>query len=144
LSDVTGVWDPHGEAPLGTRAIALTDSQTPSPSLDVLGRCSRAESCEGGPPLLGVAAKLHFLNGPLMNRKVAAPESRLAAALNAGCSDGDIIEEFYWRALGRRPTAAESEHWRREAASQDQDERRKRLEDFLWAMLNSREFTTNH
>jgi hypothetical protein len=144
LSDVTGVWESHGEAPLGTRAIELVGSQTPSLSLDILGRCSRSESCESGPPILGVPAKLHFLNGPLMNRKVAAAEGRLAAALNAGRSDGEIIDEFYWRALGRPPSAAESEFWRREVASENQQERRKRLEDFLWAMLNSREFATNH
>jgi len=85
---------------------------------------------------------LHLLNGELLNRKIASPEGRLARLIEAGRSDDSIVEEFYLRALCRYPSEEERAHWRRAAATGGGARgRRESLEDFLWSLLTSREFT---
>jgi hypothetical protein len=146
LADVTGVADRYGDLPDRTRAVALVDPAVPSESLDILGRCSRQISCDvpgasGG----GLAAKLHLINGPLINRKITDPEGRLARTIASGLSDRRLIEEFYLSALGRFPDDLESAFWSEKLkATADPPGRRSLLEDFLWGLLNCREFRTNH
>jgi hypothetical protein len=144
IADVSDVPDHYGGEPLGTRAITLFDPQTPAESLDVLGRCSRAETCEEPAAAGGLPAKLHLLNGPLVNRKVAAPEGVLHRRILAGWSNEQIVADFYWRALSRPPSTGELSFWSRQLAELEPAERRARLEDFVWCLLNCREFATNH
>jgi hypothetical protein len=92
----------------------------------------------------GLSTRLHLLNGPLVNAKIASPSGRLHASLNRGWSNEEIVREFYLRALGREPLAEEFSWWRSELAASETGERRARLEDFVWGLMNSREFTTNH
>jgi hypothetical protein len=146
LADVTGIADRYGDLPDRTRAVALIDPAVPSESLDILGRCSRQISCdEPGASGGSLAAKLHLINGPLINRKITDPGGRLARAIASGLSDRRLIEEFYLSALGRFPDDRESAFWgeKLEAAA-DPPARRSLLEDFLWGLLNCREFRTNH
>ncbi len=50
--------------------------------------------------------------------------------------DADSVENLYLRTLSRRPTPEERTHW---AGSGDEDRK-----DLFWALLNSKEFGTNH
>lgn len=143
IADVTGVANRYGGQPAGTRAISLYDPRTNAPALDILGRCSRDTSCEsdftgGG----GLSARLHMINGPLLNAKIADPAGRLQRLLRGGAATGKIVEEFYLRALGRRPTSAEADYWADEIGPEGAA-RGEKLEDFLWSLLNGRDFTTN-
>src|SRR4029079_15302763 len=104
-ADVTGVADSYG------RAISQFDVTTPAPSLDVLGRCTRSASCEGEAGKGGLPAKLHLLNGELINRKIASKDGRLHKRIAEGKSDAEIVRQVYARALGRVPTEAESNQW---------------------------------
>ncbi len=146
LVDVTGVPEPYADFPAGTRAVALVGPQVASGSLDVLGRCPRQGSCEapaatGG----GLAASLHRLNGPLVNRRLTAPEGRLRSLLAVGRPEIDVLREFYLRALGRPPSAPEQVFWDRQFSEAGSAEARARLlEDAVWSLLSDREFTTNH
>jgi hypothetical protein len=144
ICDVTGVWETYGDLPPGTLAIELIDAGASSESLDALGRCSREASCEEAVLAGGLSTRLHLLNGPLVNAKIASPSGRLHASLNGGSSNEEIVREFYLRALGREPSAGELSWWRSELAASETRERRTRLEDFVWGLMNSREFTTNH
>lgn len=146
LGDVTGISDRYADLPMGTRAIALVDPAVPSESLDILGRCTRQESCDdSGAPQGGLSAKLHLLNGALINRKIVDPAGRLARAVESKLTDKRVIEDFYLSALGRFPLARESEYWEHELeGAADGSDRRLIVEDFLWGLLNSREFRTNH
>jgi hypothetical protein len=144
ICDVTGVWETYGDLPPGTRAIELIDAGASSESLDALGRCSREASCEEAVLAGGLSTRLHLLNGPLVNAKIASPSGRLHASLNGGSSNEEIVREFYLRALGREPSAGELSWWRSELPASETRERRTRLEDFVWGLMNSREFTTNH
>jgi len=144
LVDVTGVPARYGDEPLGTRAIALVHGDSKSESLDVLGRCSRRESCEGKALAGGLPRKLHLLNGPLINSKLQAADGPLHKMIDAGKSDDQIVEDLYLRALSREPREEERKHWRSALKAADAAERRRKLEDFAWSLLNCREFVTNH
>ncbi|MCI0461873.1 MAG: DUF1549 and DUF1553 domain-containing protein [Gemmataceae bacterium] len=144
LAQVTGVSDRYGDEPLGTRAITLFDPRTPAPSLDILGRCSRQMSCEGTTAGGGLPAKLHQLNGELINRKLAAPDGHLHRLMDAGNTDEEIVTDFYFRALGRPPTGRERAFWRQRLVAAGKTERAEWLEDIIWSLLNCNEFSTNH
>jgi len=139
ISQVTGAPDQFGKLPLGAKASAVFDSQTESYLLDVCGRCLREGSCDAPNPAAGgVRQALHFLNGPVINAKLAAPEGRLRSLRAQNHSPARIAEEFYWAALSRAPTGAELDFWlSRIAAAKDPDAA---LEDLVWSLLNSRAF----
>ena len=143
ISDVLGVADTYGEEPEGARAVALINPQTKSKTLDILGRCGREESCEVSQAAVGgLSQKLHLFNGALLNARIAAPGSRLSKHLDVDTPPQGIIEEFYVVALGRRPAEAELEHWKHGWKSAENTEAF--LEDFVWGLLTSRDFVTNH
>jgi hypothetical protein len=144
ISDVTGVPERYGEEPLGIRAVSLIDPGTPSRALDVLGRCSRRDSCETDVATGGLPAMLHRINGELMNRKIVAKDGRLHKLIAAGKSNEEIIAESYLLAFGRSPTDEERKFWQTRAEKISKEERAEFLEDVLWSLLNSREFTSNH
>lgn len=143
VADVTGVPFVYGEHPPGTRAISLIDPQTPAPSLDALGRCGRDGSCEESVTSGGVPVKLHLLNGPFLNAALTDARGRLRRLLSGGAEDSAILDEFFLRALSRLPTDQERAFWHAEFTSNG-NERQALIEDFLWSLLTSREFTTNH
>lgn len=145
IADVTGVPEEYAGQPRGTRAVALIDPLTPSPSLDVLGRCSRLGGCdEKAAAGAGLPAQLHLLNGPIINQKLTSDKGRLHQLISAGRTNEEIVDEFYSRALGRHPSAEEQKRWADRLKSADENERKKRLEDFAWSILNSRQFMENH
>jgi Protein of unknown function (DUF1553)/Protein of unknown function (DUF1549) len=137
VAQVTGVPDEFPAYVSGTRAVQLIGSQTPSPALDVLGRCARERSCEtAGRAGGGLAQALHLINGSTINDKLGSAAKALQAR---GISSGAIIDELYVRALSRPATVAERAEWEPLLAT-DADA----VEDLLWALLNSREFSFNH
>ncbi|MBI1902085.1 MAG: DUF1553 domain-containing protein [Planctomycetia bacterium] len=154
IADVTGVKDAYTgrasqkDAPETTadRAVRIIDPAVPAEALDILGRCPRTESCEtpaatGG----GLTARLHLINGPVVNAKISSDDGRLRKLMAAGRSNEEIICEMYSRALGRPPRDDELLHWTRAAVkAASPDDRRRFFEDFCWALLNCREFSTNH
>jgi hypothetical protein len=145
VCDVTGVPENYGELPPGTRGVQLYDVRTPSATLDILGRCLRPEACETGAAPATLAARLHQINGPLVNAKIASPDGNLRRRLAAGTSDEALLEELYLRALSRHPTAKERDQWLKAFASPlEEQDRRQLWEDFVWSLLNCREFATNH
>src|SRR4029077_10991298 len=103
IADVTGESDRYRDLPDGTRAVTLVDPLVPAPALDILGRCTRPASCEGASLGGGLPAKLHLLNGALVNRKIAASSGRLHRLIQGGKTDTEIVTDFYLRALGRSP-----------------------------------------
>jgi hypothetical protein len=144
IADVTGVPERYPGHPVGTRAVALFDPGTPAPSLDVLGRCSREQSCEVGSATTTLTQWLHMLNGGLVNERIRSPDGRLRSGLDADLPDDTLIREFYAVALSRPPTAAEADFWRGQLQGTDAPQRRDVLEDFVWSLLVCREFVTNH
>ncbi|MCH7989486.1 MAG: DUF1553 domain-containing protein [Planctomycetes bacterium] len=146
MANVTGVWDRYPDQPAETHAVTLFDPKIKSTALDILGRCSREESCETPAGSSGgLSLKLHLINGPLVNRKINDSKGRLKKLLSSGKSEWEIIEEFSLRALGRSPSEKESRYWHRQIEkTTGEKDRNELMEDFLWSLLNCREFVTNH
>jgi hypothetical protein len=140
LAQVTGVTDQYPEQPDATRALQLRDSQTPSYTLDVFGRCRRETDCEnptafGG----GLPQALHLINSPALDAKIK--NGILERLITEKRANPAIVEELYLRALSRFPTPQERADWEKTLSGTD---RREAAEDLLWALLNSREFAFNH
>jgi hypothetical protein len=141
VAQVTGVPDSFAGVPAGTRAVQLISPATPSPALDVLGRCERKRACDwssrsGG----GLAQALHLINGSTINDKLLS-DLGLAAELPEK-TNGEIIEALYLRAFCRHPTSSEVNAW--DTMLPAGEGRREAVADLMWAVLNSREFSANH
>ena len=145
FSQVLGVPDTYPGKPAGTRAITLWDPLSPAPALDALGRCQRGANCQEGSSGGGLPARLHLLNGALLNQRLGSTEGRLARLINSGKSDQAIVADFYQAALGRKPDPRETALWTsRLGPEKTPADRRAILEDFVWALINSKAFTTVH
>lgn len=146
ITDVLGLPETYGNEPNGTRAVALINSRTPSRTLDVLGRCDRQESCEASVPQTGgLPQMLHLFNGPLLNERIASQDSRLDQLIRSGKSPIEIMQAFYRLALGRELSEMELQHWQQQTKDlSTKAEQRSFLEDFVWGLLSSQDFRTNH
>ena len=93
----------------------------------------------------GLPQKLHLFNGGLLNARIGRPGGRLHKLLAARTAPIDIIREFYRVGLNRNPTSKEQTFWSKQIDELTSDnERHEYLEDFVWGLLTSNEFTTNH
>jgi hypothetical protein len=98
--------------------------------------------------------RLLLLNGGLLQERLKPDDPfRLPKRLVLlSPSDEKTVETAYLVALGRRPTPAESEHFVRrlasdpeaEAGKDKKDAKARTVEDLIWALLNSAEFSWNH
>jgi uncharacterized protein DUF1553/uncharacterized protein DUF1549 len=79
-----------------------------------------------------------LLTGPVLNRMLTASDNRIGRLLAAGKSDGEIVEELYFAALGRPPSAKERAGAL--ALIVRERDRRRGLEDVLWGLVNAKEF----
>lgn len=144
VADVTGVGNNFDDGV--SRAVKIVSVQTPSRSLDVLGRCARDGDCESGAPTGGgIPAKLHLLNGPLVNERLASKTGWLMRELNGKTRDSDLLKQAYRRAYSRRPSTKERAYWLTVFAKPTAKSARAALwQDIMWSVLNSKEFVTNH
>ena len=147
ISSTTGVPEifdnsHQGQAPPGTRAIQLKISDAyASVFLDMYGRPNLERVPERSvKPSLTQA--LHMLVGSTYTDKLGQKGSRLDGLLKQAGSTREVVEELCLAALARLPSL---EEWSGvEKALQRRGDRREVLEDLLWALISSREFTYNH
>lgn len=100
-------------------------------------------SPEGGT----IPQRLLMMNGGEIESRIKENIVTNAATQIAALAPNDAkaIEVAYLAALTRRPTEAESRHFAALLAeASDQPDRRQRLEDLYWCLLNSTEFSWNH
>ncbi|HUG94236.1 MAG TPA: DUF1549 and DUF1553 domain-containing protein [Planctomycetaceae bacterium] len=149
ICDATGIPETFQNESYGRRTIELISpavASTSSSSLDILGRCDRTGSCDSAPAVGGgLRAKLHAINGSLLNRRIASPQGWLHEALAAGTSDADLLEACHLRTVSRPPTEDGRRYWNEHLAKAGSPSDRRQLwEDILWSLLSCREFQTNH
>jgi len=143
LNAATGTTEKFKLRPAGTRSIALPDSSFESYFLDTFGRPVRAIACEcerGGDPNLSQA--LHLMNGEVINRKINAPEGRLAALLkDKALDDPALVRKLYLASFGRPAEDHEVEVGARLIA--EAPDRASGAQDLFWGLLNAKEFLFN-
>ncbi|MBX3444747.1 MAG: DUF1553 domain-containing protein [Planctomyces sp.] len=131
--------------PLGTRALQLYDSAVESYFLQTFGRNQRRITCEcersEEPSMVQV---LHISNGDTLNEKLKAAGNRIAALLDQGAGNDELIDEAYLAGLSRLPSAEERQRLAEALDEAGSEDRRAAVEDLFWAVLSSREFLFNH
>ena len=127
-------------------AVGSSDSRTPLRALDAVAfDCQPAAECgryaSSADLLDELRAQIDWLNGPLVNARLADPGNTFARLAVSGVPVRQFVEECYLRTLSRLPTAAEAAHWEAELRGTD---RGQKCEDFAWSLLSCPEFVTNH
>lgn len=157
IDALTGATTDFANLPVGTRAIALPDNSynRSSPFLRVFGRpenqsvceCERAESAS-------LAQSLHLINAADIRAKLATQGGTAQRLANDPRPLEEKIGELYRLAFARDATQDELAT----AASYFHEERldangnpinpaaaaKENFEDWLWAMINTKEFLYNH
>lgn len=130
--------------PTGTKAIQLYDASIDSYFLKTFGRNPREIVCEcersAEPSMVQV---LHMSNGETINPKLADPKNRISRWLEQGMSNSEIVDALFMEALARKPSDDEAKNLLSVIAEYG-DDRRQAIEDAVWSVLTSTEFTFNH
>lgn len=125
----------------GARAVRARDRKLSDGDmfLKVFGKPERLLTCEcerSTDTSMGQAFQL--ISGPGIHELLSEAGNRIGRLQQAGASPEKIVDELYWSALGRPPSAREVARcvaYVREAGDQ-----RRALEDLTWALINSKEF----
>jgi hypothetical protein len=136
---VTEVPEKFNNYPEGTRAISLIPVKQRNAFLKLFGQPQRESACECervNEPTLGQSFAL--ITGASIDNKLKAEENRVGRLLKAEKSDAEILEELFLAALSREPTAKEREQFL--AYVRSKPDRRAALEDWVWALINTKEF----
>jgi mono/diheme cytochrome c family protein len=144
--DVLGVPFSAAGWPDGTRAVTLpggaqirenrkSDSDR---FLEVFGKPPRVLTCEcERSEAVTLGQTLQLISGPVVNRLLATSDNRLARLAASGRPNRELVEELYWTALTREPSAVEVAECESLLAGSGL---RPGLEDIAWGLLNSKEF----
>lgn len=144
LVQATGVKENFGGVPAGFSAAQLPDGNVDNALLALFGKPQRMEACEcerdSGTNMLQA---LHFINGQSFLNRVASTAGRPAQLFARKLDDGQLIEQLYLWSLARRPVEAERALAGKFLAAGG-DKRLEAIQDYMWALLNSRDFTMLH
>jgi hypothetical protein len=92
-----------------------------------------------------IPQRLLLMNGEVVREQIKdgffSASSRIAGLAS---DDTKAIEAAYLAVLTRRPSAEESAHFAGRLAGTSGDERKQRLSDLYWTLLNATEFSWNH
>lgn len=92
-----------------------------------------------------IPQRLLMLNGKLAGEAAQGGAINAAGRIAAMAStDAKCIETAYLVCLSRRPGAAEQAHFERRLAGTSGDKRKHTVEDLIWSLFNSTEFSWNH
>ena len=125
------------------RAVDLPHEGFGSYFLDTFDRPKRVTVCDCERSTGATLGQVLLLaNSDEIENKIADGNGRVAKLVTAKAEPRAAVEDLYLAALSRLPTDVE----RNRAASYiaEATDKPKALEDVLWALLNSREFSFNH
>ena len=144
VSQITGVPETFAAMPPGSTSRQLWSHRITSLFLDAFGRPDPNQDppCERTPDTTIVQA-LHLMNSQSVYNKVTS-DAGVAAALGTGeLSNEDVIDDLYLSIYARFPTDDEKSATAG-FLTENADERRKAVQDLMWAMLNTPEFIFKH
>ena len=137
VSDISGVPESFAAMPAGSRASQVWTVRSPSVFLDSFGRPDPNQDppCERTSDTTMVQA-LHLMNAPDLHRKVTGDSGRAAQLAASGKTPGQVVDELYLLIYSRHPSDAEKD----KAVKRIGKDRRRAIEDLIWAMINTPEF----
>lgn len=141
IADVTQTPSSFSGMPAQSRATQLWTHRTSSMFLDTFGRPDENQDppCERIPDST-VTQSLHLMNDREIDSRIRSESGRAAKLAASDASAETVVEELYLAAFSRFPTAEESSY-AAQLLNAAGDKRREAVEDLMWAMLNSPEFT---
>jgi len=147
IHDALGVeiQDPNSGNPI--RAVRWIDPTEPNEALDILGRCSRGFSCGDPLPSKGLAMQLHWMNGDIVNGPLHSGKTFFDPWIMNDAPSRRIIETAYLRIFNREPTRDELARWESAmpaATPELREARQAWVQDWIWSMLSTSEFQSNH
>ena len=149
ISQVTGVAIEFDGYPRGTKAIQLpgvrglrskkTKADDGAQFMALFGKPPRLTTCEcERSSETTLAQAFQLVSGPLMNELLTDRNNRLSRWLSANQSPDELVSEVYWLTLSRAPQSVEMETSKRLLS--ESSDRRRTLEDIVWALMTSDEF----
>ncbi len=143
ISQVTGISEKYAGLPLGTRATQLPDVSYRSEFLDLFGRPKRATPVESERTCdTHIGQSLQMISSEYIARKLRDNKGRAAALAASDMPTEAIVEELYLTTLSRFPTEAERQVIL--GSPIDKKQRREKVEDLMWVLMNTKEFLFNH
>jgi hypothetical protein len=139
VSSAAGVRPRFPDVPEDTAAAQLVDPHVGKEGfLDVFGRPARESSCECERRSdFSLPQALNLVNGRTISDAVADPKGRVAKLILSGASEEIMVDELYLAALSRLPTMEERQRGLKYLSTAAKGSR---VQDFLWALLNSKAF----
>lgn len=145
LVQATGVPENYGGAPGGFRAAQLPDGNVDSSFLKLFGKPQRMDACEcERDNSSNMLQALHFINGKSIMGRLQNPGARPAIAARLKTPDPELISELCLWCYARLPSAREMEVSLAFFKSAPPDKRAEAIQDYMWALLNSRDFQMLH
>lgn len=139
---VTGAALAAPRAPAVARAVDLPDADGGHATLQAFGRCPRDGSIDPSQaPQATLPMALHWIQGSVANEWLAVPGGPVDRLVAARATPEAAVEELFFTTLGRPPRADEL---RTALQVLEGPSLRAALEDLLWALLATTEFSTNH
>ncbi|MDB5347473.1 MAG: hypothetical protein JWP89_5850 [Schlesneria sp.] len=140
VSTATGVREDFEAMPLGSRAKELWTARIDSLFLDAFGR----QDPNQDPPCertldTTIVQSLHLMNSNTLSRKVASDQSRVHELAQSDKTPAQIVEELYLSLYARRPATDELND-AVSLFSESDTNRRRVIEDLMWALINTPEF----
>jgi len=140
VADVTGVEHEFSAMPPGSRANQIWTHRIESLFLDTFGRpdANQDPPCERTADSSVVQA-LHLMNSPELQERITADDGRAARMAASEMSAEEIVEEVYLSVYSRFPS---EEELLAATALFDgpETDRRRAVEDLMWALVNTPEF----
>jgi hypothetical protein len=141
LVQATAVKESFAGVPATFTAAQLPDGNVPNNFLSLFGKAPRSEACECERDLgSNMLQALHFINGKSILSRVTNPAGRPALLVKQKLSEDLLLDQLYLWSLARKPSREEVEKGRSFLASYG-DKRSEAVEDLMWGLLNSRNFT---
>ena len=147
VHDALGVEIQDAKSGKPIRAVQWIDPSEPNPTLDILGRCSRGFSCGDPVPSQGLSMHLHWMNGDVVNGPLLSGKTFFDPWIMSDAPARRIVETAYLRILSREPTRDELTRWENAmpaAIPEFRNARQAWVQDWIWSMLSTSEFQSNH
>lgn len=127
------------------RAIQLPDEAFTTYFLEVFGKPMRTSSCECERVNdANLAQVLHLINSDEIQQMISRAGGRAdRLAQDKNKTDDQVVEELFLWCLGRKPSAVELEATRNHFAKVGPEQRKRAVENILWALINTKEFVFN-